>query len=212
LETKKESKSLEMFLRKTFKGVLDTIATAVNKTGILPNTVTILGLAGTIFGAYLLATGKIFWGGLVILVTGPIDALDGTMARLRGEQTEFGAFVDSVTDRYSELFILAGLLFYYVGKQESLNTILVYFAAAGSVLVSYVKARAEGLGFTAKVGLLSRVERYLIIAPALLLNVPHIALWIIAILANFTALQRIFFVRRQAIEQNKVLTYSKKNE
>ncbi len=201
-----------MFLRKTFKGVLDTIATAVNKTGILPNTVTILGLAGTIFGAYLLATGKIFWGGLVILVTGPIDALDGTMARLRGEQTEFGAFVDSVTDRYSELFILAGLLFYYVGKQESLNTILVYFAAAGSVLVSYVKARAEGLGFTAKVGLLSRVERYLIIAPALLLNVPHIALWIIAILANFTALQRIFFVRRQAIEQNKVLTYSKKNE
>jgi len=212
LETKKQSQSLEMILRKTFKGVLDTIATAVNKTGILPNTVTILGLAGTIFGAYLLATGKIFWGGLVILITGPIDALDGTMARLRGEQTEFGAFVDSVTDRYSELFILAGLLFYYVGKQDALNTILVYFAAAGSVLVSYVKARAEGLGFTAKVGLLSRVERYLIIAPALLLKVPYIALWIIAILANFTALQRILFVRRQAKEQHKILTYAKKNE
>jgi len=201
-----------MFLRKSFKGILDAIATAVNKTGILPNTVTILGLAGTIFGAYLLATGRIFWGGLVILITGPIDALDGTMARLRGEQTEFGAFVDSVTDRYSELFILAGLLFYYVAKQDALNTILVYFAAAGSVLVSYVKARAEGLGFTAKVGLLSRVERYLILAPALLLNYPQVALWIIAILANFTALQRIFFVRKQAKEQNKILTYPKKGE
>ncbi|MBA4420176.1 MAG: CDP-alcohol phosphatidyltransferase family protein [Anaerolinea sp.] len=205
-----ESLSIEMFLRKTFKGVLDAIATAVNKTGILPNTVTLLGLVGTTFGAYLLATENIRWGGLVILITGPIDALDGTMAKLRGEQTEFGAFVDSVTDRYSELIILAGLLIYYITKQDDLAIGLVYFAAAGSVLVSYVKARAESLGFTAKVGILTRVERYLVLAPALLINRPEIALWVIAIFANFTALQRIFFVRQQAKEQNKILTYSKK--
>lgn len=206
---KKDNFSLEMFLRRTFKGVLDAIATAVNKTGILPNTVTIIGLIGNAVGAYLLATGNITWGGVVILIMGPIDALDGTMARLRGEQTTFGAFVDSVTDRYSELVILAGLMVYYLTKEQYLFVGLVYFAAAGSVLVSYVKARAESLGFTAKVGVLSRVERYLVLAPGLLFNIPHIALWIIAIFANFTALQRIYTVRKQAYEQNKVLSYTK---
>ena len=146
------------------------------------------------------------------MITGPIDALDGTMARLRGESTEFGAFVDSVTDRYSELAILAGLLIYYLVKMDPTGIILVYAAAAGSVMVSYVKARAEGLGFTAKVGILSRVERYLILAPCLLLNIPIVALWILAIFANFTALQRIYFVRNQAKAQNKILTYpSRKN-
>jgi len=209
-QDKKAPLSVEMYLRKTFKGILDTMGTAVNKTGILPNTVTILGLVGNALGAYLLATGHISMGGLVILVMGPVDALDGTMARLRGEQTEFGAFVDSVTDRYSELVILAGLMIHYLIQQNYLAVGLVYFAAAGSVMVSYVKARAEGLGFTAKVGILTRVERYLILAPALLLNIPMVALWIIAVLANFTALQRIYFVRRQAYEQKKALSYKKK--
>jgi CDP-diacylglycerol---glycerol-3-phosphate 3-phosphatidyltransferase len=208
-QNKKEVVSIEMFLRRTFKGILDTMGTAVNKTGILPNTVTILGLIGNAIGAYLLATGHITWGGIVILIMGPIDALDGTMARLRGEQTEFGAFVDSVTDRYSELVILAGLMIYFLTKQDYLSVGLVYFAAAGSILVSYVKARAESLGFTAKVGVLTRVERYLVLAPALLFNIPQIALWIIAIFANFTAIQRIYFVRKQAYDQKKAISYKK---
>ncbi len=208
-QAKKENLSLEMFLRKIFKGVLDAIGAAVNKTGILPNTVTIVGLVGNAFGAYLLATGQITWGGIVILVMGPIDALDGTMARLRGEQTVFGAFVDSVTDRYSELVILAGLMIYYLTRQEPLNVGLVYFAAAGSILVSYVRARAESLGFSAKVGILTRVERYLVLAPCLIFNFPYIALWIIAIFSNFTALQRIYFVRKQAYEKKQVLSYKK---
>ena len=208
-QKKREVVSIEMFLRKTFKGILDTMGTAVNKTGILPNTVTILGLIGNAVGAYLLATGHITWGGIVILIMGPIDALDGTMARLRGEQTEFGAFVDSVTDRYSELVILAGLMIYFLTKQDYLSVGLVYFAAAGSILVSYVKARAESLGFIAKIGILTRVERYLVLAPALLFNIPQIALWIIAIFANFTAIQRIYFVRKQAYDQNKVISYKK---
>ena len=208
----KEKESIEMFLRRSFKGILDKIGTAINKTGILPNTVTLLGLLGTTGGAILLATGHIFWGGIVIMITGPIDALDGTMARLRGESTEFGAFVDSVTDRYSELAILAGLLIYYLVKMDPTGIILVYAAAAGSVMVSYVKARAEGLGFTAKVGILSRVERYLILAPCLLLNIPIVALWILAIFANFTALQRIYFVRNQAKAQNKILTYPSRKD
>jgi CDP-diacylglycerol--glycerol-3-phosphate 3-phosphatidyltransferase len=127
----------------------------------------------------------------------PIDALDGTMARLRGESSDFGAFVDSVSDRYSELIIYAGLLYHFLNRGDRLGGMLVFGAAAGSVLVSYVKARAEGLGYGAKVGILTRVERYLVLAPALVFNQLYIGLGIIALFANITAIQRIWFVRDQ---------------
>lgn len=204
-EAKKKPISLADFLRLRFKGVLDPLGRFLNRLGLKPNTVTILGLVGNAIGAILLATGNISWGGVLVLLMGPVDALDGTMARLRGEPTVFGAFVDSVTDRYSELVILGGLLYYFLQQQNWLACFLLYLAASGSVLVSYVKARAEGCGFEAKVGVLTRLERYLVLAPMLVINQPMIALWIIAILANFTALQRILYVRRQAYEQRKVL-------
>jgi CDP-diacylglycerol--glycerol-3-phosphate 3-phosphatidyltransferase len=136
-------------------------------------------------------------GGVFVLICTPFDALDGTMARLRGEANEFGAFVDSVTDRYSELFILGGLLYYFTTHNDHISTIVVYAAAAGCVLVSYVKARADSLKFDANVGILTRMERYLVIAPLLLFNLPSLAVWIVAILANITALQRIWRVRQQ---------------
>ncbi|MCL4561419.1 MAG: CDP-alcohol phosphatidyltransferase family protein [Chloroflexi bacterium] len=164
----------------------------------MPNTVTLLGLAGNTAGALLLAMGQITWGGILVLIMGPIDALDGTMARLRGEPSKFGAFVDSVTDRYSELVIYAGLLIYFLRIGDYPASFFVYLAAAGSVLVSYVKARSESLGFECNVGILTRVERYLVLAPALVLNYPQYGIWIIAALANLTALQRIFHVRSQA--------------
>jgi CDP-diacylglycerol--glycerol-3-phosphate 3-phosphatidyltransferase len=145
-----------------------------------------------------LATGHIQVGGIVILFMGPIDALDGTMARLRGEPTDFGAFVDSVTDRYSELVILFGLLVYYLQAQNTLACVLIYLAAAGSVLVSYIRARAQSLGMDTKVGLFTRVERFLVLAPCLIFNIPIVALWATAILANITAVQRIYHVRKQA--------------
>jgi CDP-diacylglycerol---glycerol-3-phosphate 3-phosphatidyltransferase len=194
-------KSIEDFLRYYSKGLLETIGRFCLKLGVLPNTVTILGLAGNFIGAGLLATGHITSGGIVVLLCGPLDALDGTLARLRGDPDRFGAFVDSVTDRYSELIILGGLLVHFLLKNDPLSSGMVFLAAAGSVLVSYVKARAEALGFTAKVGILTRVERYLVLAPLLVANLPVIAVWIIAILANFTALQRIWFVRKQAYNQ-----------
>lgn len=140
------------------------------------------------------------------MLCGPLDALDGTIARLRGDPDKFGAFVDSVTDRYSELIIMGGLLVYFLLKNDLLSCGIVFLAAAGSVLVSYVKARAEALGYNAKVGILTRVERYIVLAPLLVANLPVIAVWIIAIFANFTALQRIWFVRKQAyaqLESNK---------
>jgi CDP-diacylglycerol--glycerol-3-phosphate 3-phosphatidyltransferase len=198
-ELKNKSRiSFTDLLRIWFRWFLDPVGGFLNRLGLMPNTITMLGLIGNAVGAILLARGQMLWGGVLVLLMGPVDALDGTMARLRGEPSDFGAFVDSVTDRYSELVIFGGLIYYFLSQRNWLPSLLVFAAAAGSVLVSYVKARAEALGFEAKVGVLTRVERYLVLAPALVFNIPVVALWIIAVFANFTALQRIWYVRQQA--------------
>jgi CDP-diacylglycerol--glycerol-3-phosphate 3-phosphatidyltransferase len=193
-----QKKTFTDYLRLWFKWVLDPLGGFFNRLGLTPNMVTMLGLAGNTVGAYFLARGEMLTGGLLVLLMTPVDALDGTMARLRGESSDFGAFVDSVSDRYSELIIYGGLLYHFLDQGEPLGGILVFAAAAGSVLVSYVKARAEGLGYQAKVGLLTRVERYLVLAPSLVFNQLYLGLGIIAIFANITALQRIWHVRSQA--------------
>ena len=185
-------------LRKRFKHIVDPIGAFLNRFGLMPNTITIIGLVGNTIGAYFLWQGQMLVGGLIILAMGPVDALDGTMARLRGEPSDFGAFVDSVTDRYSELVIFLGLLLYYNQQGDWVNTLGVYLAAAGSVLVSYVRARAQSLGYEAKVGILTRMERYAVLAPTLIFSIPWVGVWIIAVLANITAMQRIFHVRRLA--------------
>ncbi|MCP4139411.1 MAG: CDP-alcohol phosphatidyltransferase family protein [Chloroflexi bacterium] len=195
---KTEKLSFTDRLRALFKWLVDPIGAFLNKIGLTPNTITMLGLAGNIVAAFFLAKGNMFLGGMLVLVMWPIDALDGTMARLRGEPTDFGGFVDSVTDRYSELVIFAGLLYHFLEQNNTLAAMLVFASASGSILVSYTRAKAEALEFDAKIGALTRVERYLVLAPGLLFNIPIIAMWIIAILANFTALQRIWYVRRQA--------------
>lgn len=200
MEQAKEEKNQITFtdqMRLRFRGVLDPIGAFLNRIGLMPNTMTILGLVGNTVGAILLAQGKMTIGGLIILAMGPVDALDGTMARLRGEPSEFGAFVDSVTDRYSELLIFGGLLIFYIQQGDWPAALVTYVAAGGSVLVSYVRARASSLGYDTKVGILTRMERYLVLAPTLVLNIPLVGLWIIAILANITALQRIWDIRRQ---------------
>jgi len=190
-------------LRALFKGILDPIGAFLNRLGLTPNMLTLLGLIGNTIGAVFLMRGEMLIGGLLILVMGPIDALDGTMARLRGEPTQFGAFIDSVTDRYSELVIYLGLLLHFLQEGNWIVSGLVYFAAAGSVLVSYVRAKAEALDYEAKVGIMTRVERYIVLAPSMVLNVPHVGVAIVAILANVTAIQRIIHVRRQAHLQMK---------
>jgi len=185
-------------MRGWFRWFLEPAARFFNRLGIYPNTMTLIGLAGTTLSATLVALGHMTWGGLVLLLMGPVDALDGMMARLRGEASDWGAFVDSVTDRYAELVVFLGLLIHYLRQDNEPGIVLAYLAAAGSVLVSYIKARADASKLDANVGILTRVERYLVLIPALILNLPSVALWIIAILANLTALQRILRVRRDA--------------
>lgn len=194
----KKNITLTDLARARFKGLLDPVARFLNRSGIAPNTVTLLGLVGNTIGAVLLARGELLWGGILVVLMGPVDALDGAMARMRGESSDFGAFVDSVTDRYSEMVIFGGLLWYYLSQNNALMAGAVYAAAAGSILVSYVRARGQSLKMDTKVGVLTRMERYLVLAPSLIFNIPAAGIWIIAALANLTALQRIIDVRRQA--------------
>jgi CDP-diacylglycerol---glycerol-3-phosphate 3-phosphatidyltransferase len=200
-----KKKSFTDNMRLWFKGILDPLANFLTRIGLTPTAITLTGVAGNIVGAILIANGQLLWGGILALLMGPLDALDGTMARLRGEASNWGAFVDSVSDRYSELLILGGLLYYYAAQSNMLGVMLVFTAAAGSVLVSYTKARADSLKFDANTGILTRMERYMILAPGLIIGyyypmVLMVAVAIIALLANITAFQRIWKVRKQGHE------------
>ncbi len=197
---KKERFILSEYLRVRTRAIFEPFAAFFNRLGLNPNTMTILGLVGNAIAGVLVARGEMFWGGILVLAMAPVDALDGAMARLRGQPSKFGAFVDSVTDRYSELVVLGGLLVYYQQQDKGLEMLIVYVAAAGSLLVSYIRARGQSLGYDTKVGLFSRLERILVIIPSLILNIPHIGAAIIAIFSNITAIQRIIDVRRQALQ------------
>jgi CDP-diacylglycerol--glycerol-3-phosphate 3-phosphatidyltransferase len=192
---RKEPITLTDQLRSLFKDFVAPIAAFIHRLGIHPNVLTVSGMLGVAVGSIFLAFGELRVGGLIILVMGTLDGLDGTVARLRGEPSEFGAFVDSVSDRYSELVMFAGLLWYFLQAGDSLGCILVYTAAAGSVLVSYTRAKGQCIGIDAKVGLMTRVERYIVIVLALIFNIPIIGLLIIAVGANITAIHRILYIR-----------------
>lgn len=199
METKKKEKfSLEVKLRGMFKGVLEAVAKLFMKVGLTANSVTVLGLLGSIGAGVLVALGYPLWAGVTLLLMAPLDAVDGTMARLSGKSSKFGAFLDSFIDRYDELFVYAGILYWYTTQNDLLGVILCFAAASGAVMVSYARARAEALGFEAKVGVMTRVERAIVMIVGLLFGIVPIALGIIAVLAHLTALLRLSAVRKQA--------------
>lgn len=190
--------------RARLKGILDAVARFLDSLGVTPNMLSLLGFAGQILGAILVGIGALSAAGFVLLFLSPLDALDGSLARLRGEASKFGAFFDSVLDRYSELLLFAGFLIYFLRRFDQDMALWTFAAAAGSILVSYTRARGEALGFEVRRGLLTRFERYIIIIPALIFAVPKFGIIAVAILANFTAIQRFVHVRRQALEQENI--------
>jgi CDP-diacylglycerol--glycerol-3-phosphate 3-phosphatidyltransferase len=203
LPTEQKKKSFSDKMRVWFRWYYHPVAELLNRLGIRPNTVTFIGLVGTIGCGVLIALGYLTWAGILLLIMGPVDAMDGALARLRNEASDWGAFVDSVTDRYAELFLFLGFMIYYVLRDNATGIMLAYLAAAGSVLVSYVKARADASKLDANVGLLTRVERYIVLIPGLIFSglyapLALIALLIIAIFANITALQRFYRARQDA--------------
>jgi CDP-diacylglycerol--glycerol-3-phosphate 3-phosphatidyltransferase len=162
-------------------------------TGLTPNMLTVIGLLLNGGVALVLARDHLFWGGVLVLAAGLFDLLDGAMARVTNRISPFGAFFDSTLDRYSEVVVYLGLLSYILGTGDArLGAILIYLTICGSLLVSYARARAEGLGYKLQVGLLARPERIIILSLGLLVGRPLWALWLLAIFTNLTAAQRIY--------------------
>jgi CDP-diacylglycerol---glycerol-3-phosphate 3-phosphatidyltransferase len=174
---------------------------------ITPNMLTLFGLLITGVGALLVATGQLLVGGIVLTFAGLFDIFDGALARAAGKVYRYGAFLDSTVDRYSEGVVYLGILIYFLDQHDGLRPIIVLIALAGSFLVSYVRARAQSLGFTCDVGILARPERVVIIVAGLLLESVGIkiggwtpltvALVILAVGTNFTAVQRVWVVWQQ---------------
>ena len=172
----------------------DPIVSVIARTGATPNHLTVLGFLGNVGAAALAARGQFLAAGLVLLAASALDLLDGALARATGRASAFGAVLDSVLDRLSEAAVLGGLVFYFAQRGQREEIALCFAALVGSILVSYVKARAEAQGLHLQDGLFTRAERVLLLGGGLMISQVRIALWILAVLANATAMQRLYLV------------------
>jgi len=182
--------------------IVESGITPLLSLGIAPNAVSALSLLLSAVSGILYSEGRFFFGGVFLTLTGFLDTLDGTIARLTGKTTRFGALLDSTLDRYAEFFIFFGLLVYF---RNTPVLFLALFALMGSIMVSYVKARGQSLGKTRSVGLMQRPERFFLLIAGSVLNAPigivfphypdigiTITLAVLAVLSNITALRRLY--------------------
>lgn len=165
---------------------------------LTPNIITVLGLVPAVLGGVAFARGQVRLGGLFLLLSGIMDMLDGAVARVSGGESKFGALLDSTIDRYAEIAVYLGLAVLYRGSAETLTGVVL--ALCGSLMVSYVKARAEGLGLTCNVGMLQRPERLVILMVGAFIGPGYLkwAIYLIAVLANITAFERLIKMKKQA--------------
>ena len=188
--------------RKLISDYLETpVAAALAKMGVSPNAVTIAGLVGAGLSGYIIAVGNLWAGGIVMLVAGILDLFDGALARATGRASRFGALLDSVVDRLSEIVVLLGLLIFYLSISSSTGVILVYVAVTASVMVSYLRARSEGLGIENRGGIMTRPERVALMGIGLIVShwypfIMLVVLGLIAALALITTGQRLFHTWR----------------
>ena len=214
-------------IKKSAYNILNPLIVLLEKTGITPNAITMIGFIITIISSAILIYGAekgergdtryIFWFGIVLLIAGIFDMLDGQLARRTNKMTEFGALFDSVIDRYSEMIMFFGIAYYLVSYHYFLSGVFAFVAMIGSIMVSYVRARAEGLGVECKVGLMQRPERVLTIGISAILygvisaiagdfkvdvdwlpfplieniSLFTVPIFLLAIMTNYTAFQRL---------------------
>ncbi len=186
--------SLKAFARRSAEALVAPLA----RRGIDPNAVTVAGFLLNLATAAVLALDHLTIGGILLLLSGGFDMLDGALARISKSETSFGAFLDSLLDRYSEAAILVALLYVFIERSNTPAAILVFVAAIGSMLTSYARARAEGLGVESSVGIAPRPERIIILGVGLLINgtTTIAALVVLAVLTHFTVVQRLYHVWR----------------
>jgi CDP-diacylglycerol--glycerol-3-phosphate 3-phosphatidyltransferase len=182
--------------KEDFARGLQPLTRLLAKSGVHPDLLTALGLMGNVLAAVLFVSGRFRWAGGMMLIGGLCDVLDGEVARAGQRGSKFGALLDSTLDRYSEIFVAFGITVYFIRSGWVLTSAGLFFGWAGSLMVSYVRARAEGLGEECKVGMMQRGERVIAIAGGALIGVKALAVvvWIIALLANFTVAERLWHV------------------
>ena len=181
--------------------ILDPLSRVLARLGVQPNLLSLIGFFIASAAGAVIAAGHISHGGWLFLLSGPFDALDGALARIAGLETRFGAFLDSFIDRYSEAAVLFGILYWSNFQGSRILVGLTFLTLLGSLMVSYARARAEALNISCKVGLFTRLERFIVLTLALLTKQLLIGLVILACLTNFTALQRMFHVYRQSLHR-----------
>jgi CDP-diacylglycerol--glycerol-3-phosphate 3-phosphatidyltransferase len=159
-----------------------------------PNFFTLMGFLATLIASFLILQDLWFWAGLTVLLSGLFDLFDGVVARTLNKVTRFGGFLDSVIDRYSDLFLLMAFLVYYLRKGNSTLVILASFVSVGTALIPYVRARAEAARIECTAGLMERAERIILITIGILFCCMEPVLWILAILTHYTVLERIYHV------------------
>lgn len=170
----------------------DPLARGLLALRFRPNHLTVLGLGVSLLAALSFARGRERWGAALLILAGLFDFFDGSLARLSGQVSPFGAFLDSVIDRYSDLVVLAGVLLLFVRRGRTLEVLLTLAVVIGTVMVSYTKARAQTIGVACDVGLMERPERQIVLIAGGLFDLMGPVLWILAVLVNATAAQRIF--------------------
>ena len=184
---------------------LEPVGRGLAAVGLTADALTIIGFVLNLLVAVVIALGFQMAGGILVLVVGAFDMLDGAVARATGSATTFGAFLDSTLDRYSEGAIYLGLLVLFARQGDLTMVVVAYLVMIGSFMVSYTRARAEGLGLRCDIGLVPRPERIILLGLGLLLNqillpvgfsLLAVVLWGLMVLVHFTTLQRMLHVRR----------------
>jgi CDP-diacylglycerol--glycerol-3-phosphate 3-phosphatidyltransferase len=192
--------------RKAGRLITEPLNTALVKSRLKPNTLTWCALAISIIAAATIATNHLLIGGFLVLLSGLFDMLDGALARLTKQATRFGALLDSTFDRISDAVLLLGVLALYLRSGGTTEIVLIFLALIVSLLTSYVRARAEGLGINCPVGLFTRTERVIILALGLLISPLYkfsilIALLLLVVFGFVTVVQRLVYVWRQTKAQ-----------
>jgi len=185
------------WVRAQIRDRMGELGRTLHRFGVHPDMVTIFGFLIVGVAAILVGMGQFQWGGVVLVIGLPLDAVDGAVARAMGRQGKFGGVLDSTLDRYADALIFGGLSYHFAVQNQFDYMLLALAALTGGFAVSYVRARAGEAGISVKVGLLDRFVRVIIIVAVLLLPfLMPIGLWVLALGTNFTALQRMWFVYR----------------
>lgn len=188
-----------------YRSLLRPAIKFIAQSGISPNSLTLAGLIITSMASAALILQQPRIGGILILIGGMCDSIDGSLARSSGKESRFGALLDSTVDRFSEFVMFFGIIAYFMRMQDYTSAVVAFVALCGSIMVSYSRARAEGLGFEAELGFMQRAERIVLLGAGALFHpvLFKLSIWLVAIFANFTAWQRIAHAYRQDETENK---------